>query len=157
MMIDARSASSYDVLIFGSSSNKAHSMVIYADESGVYLYSYDLAKTKVAEAGEWFKLSITYTKISNSKVCAEICVNGTRVSIDTTPYDPDKVPSNKDVYRIQFNSWSATVGSLNLDNTSLMQVVYEVPELPGPVGPTLPDPVPESPFEGGNVGDDDWT
>lgn len=157
MMIDARSASSYDVLIFGSSSNKAHSMVIYADESGVYLSSYDLAKTKVAEAGEWFKFSITYTKISNSKVCAEICVNGTRVSIDTTPYDPDKVPSNKDVYRVQFNSWSATVGSLNLDNTSLMQVVYEVPELPGPVGPTLPDPVPESPFEGGNVGDDDWT
>ena len=157
MMIDAQTPSNYDLVVFGASATKAYSMVILAKEDGVYISTYDAGEVKIAEAGEWFNLSITYTKVSNTRICAEICVNGTRVALDTTPYDPDRVPSYKDVYRIQICAWSAAVGSLNLDNTGLMQVAYEVPELPDPIIPEPPAPVPESPFEGGNVGDDDWT
>lgn len=156
MMFNNPMESSYELLIFGASSKRGYNLFFESDSTGVYVSSYDLEKTKVAEAGEWFNFSVVYTKVDNNRICAEVSINNERLTIDTTPYDPDVIPAVNEVYRIQLSASSLSVGAVYLDNVGLTQIEYVIPELPGPVGPELP-PVPDSPFEGGNVGDDDWT
>ena len=157
MMFNNSIESTYELLIFGASAKRGYNLYFEIDSTGVYVSSYDLEKTKVAEVGAWFNFSVVYTKVDDNRICAEVCINNERLTIDTTPYDPDVIPAANEVYRIQLSASTTSVGAMYLDNVGLTQIAYEIPELPGPVGPTLPDPVPESPFEGGNVGNDDWT
>ena len=140
IMFNTTAPSVFEVLVFGTTQNRGTHILLSTDENGVYVYTDDVEKTRVASLGEWFNLEIVYTKVNDKKVCVEIFKNGASVAISTAPYDISNVPVPKDIYRIQFASYheSTADGAVYFDNMSLLQINYLLPELPEYEEPTGP-------------------
>lgn len=140
VMFNTSSSASYDLLFFGSkSADKGGHMIFSTDGTSVYVAGDDIDPVKIGSAKAWFKLKVVYTKVSNTRVCMEVFVNDKSMAISTSPHGTT-VYAAVDMTRIQFktNSSKSSDATVQFDNVSLMQVLYELPELPEEVIPEGP-------------------
>ena len=140
VMFNTSSAASYELLFFGSkSADKGGHMIFSTDGTSVYVEGDDLNPVKIGSVKDWFKLKVVYTKVSNTRVCMEVFVNDKSLAISTSPLGTN-VYAAVDMTRIQFrtNSSDSSDATVLFDNLSLMQVLYELPELPDEVIPEGP-------------------
>ena len=140
VMFDTTAPSVYELLFFGSqSANRGGHMLFSTDNTSVYVEGDDTGTVKIASLKEWFKLKVVYTKVSDTRVCMEVFAGDKSVAISTSPLG-STVFTAKDITRIQFSTYSeaSADGAVQFDNMGLMQVMYELPDLPEEVVPEGP-------------------